>query len=61
MNTASNIIAKKHLIDVIARSQRYCEFPIQGKLAYACKENFVGRVIDGDYFANIIDVSEFLN
>lgn len=39
--------AKKILVDVIALSQKECQKPILGKLAYACEENFVGRIIDG--------------
>src|SRR3989344_6642439 len=35
------------LMDVIALSKKDCDFPIEGKLAYATEENFVGRLIDG--------------
>lgn len=35
------------LVDVIALSNIKCSAPIEGKLAYATAENFVGRVIDG--------------
>lgn len=38
---------KDVLVDVIALSRRYCTQPIQGCLAYATRENFVGRVIAG--------------
>lgn len=45
MNTHNT--AKKILVDVVSLSEQQCETPILGKLAYACEENFVGRVIDG--------------
>lgn len=45
-------LAKTLLVDMTALSQKYCSFPIQGKLAYAGYENFVGRVIDG-YAADV--------
>ena len=48
-------LAKTILVDVIALSRKCCSFPIQGKLAYAGHENFIGRVIDG-YFADAVDV-----
>jgi D-alanyl-D-alanine dipeptidase len=35
------------LIDVISLSKKLCAFPIQGELAYAGKENFLGRIVDG--------------
>jgi len=38
---------KDVLVDLIALSQRSCAQPIQGCLAYATKDNFVGRVIAG--------------
>lgn len=40
-------LAKTIFVDVTARSQECCSFPIQEKPAYASQENFVGRVIDG--------------
>ena len=43
------------LTDVIVLSEKQCVMPIQGELAYAVKENFVGRVIDG-YDAKAINV-----
>lgn len=43
------------LINVIALSKRYCGVPIQGHLAYATTENFVGRILDG-YSADISDI-----
>lgn len=43
------------LIDLIALSEKDCKFPIQSRLDYATKENFVGRIIDG-YSADAIDV-----
>lgn len=45
MNTHE--MAKKILVDVVSLSEQQCETPISGKLAYACEENFIGRVIDG--------------
>ena len=48
-------LAKTILVDVVALSQKSCSFPIQGKLAYAGNENFIGRVIDG-YSADAADV-----
>jgi D-alanyl-D-alanine dipeptidase len=41
------ISPKDVLVDVIALSLRSCTQPIQGCLAYATRENFVGRVIAG--------------
>lgn len=38
---------KKCLVDAIGLSERYCRYPIQGRLAYATQENFLGRVVDG--------------
>jgi D-alanyl-D-alanine dipeptidase len=35
------------LIDAIQLSNKLCETPIACELAYATKENFIGRVIDG--------------
>ncbi|HEY2811690.1 MAG TPA: DUF6176 family protein [Rhabdochlamydiaceae bacterium] len=35
------------LVDVIALSQKKCASPLQGLLAYATGENFLGRVVDG--------------
>ena len=35
------------LVDVIALSEKQCSSPIQGALAYATAENFLGRVVDG--------------
>ncbi len=34
-------------VDVIALSKKRCLCPIQGSLAYATSENFLGRVVDG--------------
>lgn len=36
-----------HLMDVIALSTRLCSHPIQGILAYATPDNFLGRTVDG--------------
>lgn len=47
MNIATNETARNILVDVIALSQQHCAHPIRGNLAYASKENFVGRVVDG--------------
>lgn len=38
---------KDVLVDVIALSKKRCKTPIQGLLAYATKENFLGRVVNG--------------
>ncbi len=38
---------QKALVDVIALSERLCSYPIQGKLAYATRENFLGRIVNG--------------
>jgi len=38
---------KSKLIDVITLSKTFCDAPIQGELAYAGKENFLGRIVDG--------------
>lgn len=38
---------KINLVDVVALSKSACKKPIQGKLAYATVENFVGRIIVG--------------
>lgn len=38
---------EKLLIDVIGLSKLQCSFPIQGKLAYASNENFMGRIVEG--------------
>lgn len=35
------------LVDVIALSRTCCAYPIEGFLAYATNENFLGRVVDG--------------
>lgn len=35
------------LVDVIALSEKRCSSPIRGALAYATRENFLGRVVDG--------------
>lgn len=35
------------LIDVIELSKQLCTHPIQGKLAYATNENFLGRLVSG--------------
>lgn len=34
-------------VDVVALSHKKCAVPIVGRLAYATRENFVGRVVDG--------------
>ncbi len=47
MNIATDETARNILVDVIALSQHLCTHPIRGNLAYASKENFVGRIIDG--------------
>ena len=47
MESASEELARSLLVDVLALSEKYCLYPIQGRLAYAGHENFVGRVIDG--------------
>ena len=48
--------AEEILVDVVALSKQQCEHAIQCKLAYACHENFVGRIIDG-YSANAQDIA----
>lgn len=35
------------LIDVTALSKKHCQRPIQALLAYATRDNFIGRIIDG--------------
>ncbi len=45
--STSHAIAENVLVDVIALSQKRCLSPIQGSLAYATSENFLGRVVDG--------------
>lgn len=47
MKIATNETARNILVDVIPLSQQHCTYPIRGNLAYAKKENFVGRIIDG--------------
>lgn len=42
-----NVKPEDVLVDVIALSKRRCRFPIQGSLAYATSENFLGRPVDG--------------
>lgn len=34
-------------VDAIPMSKKVCKFPIKVKLAYATRENFLGRVVDG--------------
>jgi len=41
------IDAKQVLVDVIELSKQLCSVPIQGKLAYATEENFLGRLVEG--------------
>jgi D-alanyl-D-alanine dipeptidase len=43
------------LVDVIALSKKRCSFPIEGVLAYATRENFLGRVVDG-YFSSGLSI-----
>ncbi len=43
------------LVDVQRLSTTRCTTPIQGKLAYATTENFLGRIVDG-YHADAADV-----
>lgn len=43
------------LVDVIQLSKKRCPTPIQGSLAYALKENFLGRPVDG-YSPNAAEV-----
>ena len=38
---------KHKLIDVIKLSQQDCQHPIQCQLAYATKDNFLGRIVNG--------------
>lgn len=38
---------RKKFVDLIALSQENCLHPIQGLLAYATRDNFLGRVVDG--------------
>ena len=45
---------KNKLINVIKLSTQLCKSPIQCKLAYATKENFLGRSVKG-YHAEISD------
>ena len=54
-NLATDVDCEQVLTDVIAMSKKLCTFPIHGKLAYASRENFLGRIVDG-YFANADDV-----
>lgn len=42
-----NNTPEKILIDVIHLSKELCSIPIQGELAYATKENFLGRIVNG--------------
>lgn len=35
------------LVDVRSLSQKRCAHPIEGELAYATKENFLGRIVEG--------------
>lgn len=42
-----NLDAQNLLVDVIHLSKELCAIPIQGELAYATKENFLGRVVKG--------------
>lgn len=43
------------LVDVIRLSQKSCKYPIRGELAYATRENFLGRIVNG-YHPDAIDV-----
>lgn len=45
----------KILTDVIALSHKLCVYPIRGSLAYATKDNFLGRIVDG-YSEDATDV-----
>ncbi len=47
MEDSKTKLALSILCDVIALSKKRCLSPIQGRLAYAGHENFIGRVIDG--------------
>lgn len=46
---SKNVKAKPEelLVDVIPLSQKKCAYPIQGLLAYATEENFLGRIVKG--------------
>lgn len=46
-SSAGQIKPEHVLVDVIALGKKRCAFPIQGVLAYATEENFLGRVVDG--------------
>ncbi len=46
---------KDVLVDVIGLSKQLCAVPIEGELAYATKENFLGRVVDG-YHPDALEV-----
>jgi D-alanyl-D-alanine dipeptidase len=46
-NKVMSIKPEEVLIDVIALSEKLCSHPIQGVLAYATTDNFLGRVVDG--------------
>lgn len=46
---------EKSLVDVIALSKHLCSHPIDGKLAYATKENFLGKIVNG-YRADAEDI-----
>lgn len=35
------------LVNVLTLSQKQCPYPIAGNLAYATRENFLGRIVDG--------------
>jgi len=48
------------LVDVIALSQLLCSHPIQGQLAYATPDNFLGRIVDG-YSPNASNVCLLTN
>lgn len=45
----------KKLVNVISLSKKHCEIPIEGKLAYATAENFLGRRVAG-YHPEAIDI-----
>lgn len=47
MEDSKKDLALSVLRDVITLSKKHCLSPIQGRLAYAGYENFIGRVIDG--------------
>lgn len=46
-NQTKSINPSNVLVDVIALSKTLCSHPIQGKLAYATQDNFLGRIVNG--------------